>query len=292
MRPKRRAGQPGQSDYDTEDPTTLTDNPAALPTLPPDRTNTELNLLVLRRYCPTISHIITIAPFCVVYTFSPDAQTWEKCGIEGTLFVNKLSTADGAPQYNIMILNRKSMDNFITNVTSADDIDITDQYIILQAKGGEEQSLQIYGLWIFSDVAELGVSTKEIVGGVIQTCAAQVQAYYEGLIGDETMEELVFPEEKHALTLEGAPNVLESYQDPPPEHPQQTSGQPLDLLQFFGKPALHASSQQLPPQHHPSYLNTRTDADFFRSSNVQSAPPVREIPPQQNALLNLFKTSR
>nr|POE56518.1 isoform 2 of mrna-decapping enzyme 1b [Quercus suber] len=285
--------QPIQSDYDTEDPNNMTDIPVALPaSIPPDRTNTELNLVVLRRYCPEISHIVTIAPFSVVYIFSPESQTWEKCGIEGTLFINKLSTPDGAPRYNIMILNRKSMDNFMTDLTSADDIDITDEYVILQAKGGEEQTLQIYGLWIFSEMVAHGVSTKELIGSAVQSCAAQVQAYYEALMTEGVDQSSTSG--PHGMTYE-----QDEYGEPRPKHAQQTTGPALDLLQLFGKAAPQAAEHaavhgyQTQDAHTgPRSMDTRADRANPESSNPVPLGAVHQRPAQQNMLLDLFKDSR
>ena len=44
--------------------------------------------------------------------------------MEGTLFVCQLS-GERHPRYNVAILNRKSMDNFITELVSEEDIEIT-----------------------------------------------------------------------------------------------------------------------------------------------------------------------
>nr|POE78448.1 mrna-decapping enzyme 1b [Quercus suber] len=285
--------QPVLSDYDTEDPNAMTDNPVAVTTsIPPDRTNTELNLVVLRRHCPQISHIIAIAPFSVVYIFSPESQTWEKCGIEGTLFINKLSTPDGAPRFNIMILNRKSMDNFMTDLTSADDIDITDEYVILQAKGGEEQTLQIYGLWIFSELTAHGISTKEMIGSAVQSCAAQVQTYYEESIAEAVDESQISA--PRAVTYE-----QDRYTGTSREPVQQTTGPALDLLKLFGREgpqtANHAAVQEHQPQNmhtwsHP--MDVGTDTGISNGSYAFSSGATHQRPAQQDMLLNLFKDTR
>ncbi|KAK5134949.1 hypothetical protein LTR08_005900 [Meristemomyces frigidus] len=164
--PAQPQPQPAQSDFDTETVDATETAPPLAP--PPQRTNTELNLTVLRRYCPNIDQIVCIAPFAVVYTFSPDSQQWEKCGIEGTLFVCKLTGA----RYNVVILNRKSLDTFIVELVSGDDVEITEQYVILQTTG-EDSVPQIYGLWMFTD--EKTVPTREVIAQTIQSCAMQAQ---------------------------------------------------------------------------------------------------------------------
>jgi hypothetical protein len=144
-RPAQRQPQQVVSDYDETDTAAFTDNAAANIAPPPSRTNTELNLLVLRRYCPDVERIVQIAPFAVVYSFSPDTQGWEKIGTEGTLFVCQLAGASYS-RYSVIILNRKSLDNFIVELVSAENVEITDSYVILQSPG-EDGVDQIYGLF-------------------------------------------------------------------------------------------------------------------------------------------------
>ncbi|TKA64269.1 hypothetical protein B0A55_02568, partial [Friedmanniomyces simplex] len=166
MRPKRRSRPSQLYPQPIVDSDPETDIPTEPPTLaaPPQRSNTELNLTVLRRYVPTISHILSIAPFAVIYTFSAETQAWEKCGIEGTLFVCQL---EGLGRYKAMILNRKGLDNFTTDLLHADDVEITDEYVILQAMG-EEGTPVIYGIWIFEDGGSEGItSTREMVAHMI-----------------------------------------------------------------------------------------------------------------------------
>lgn len=273
--------QPAQSDYDTE----TVDATEAAPTLapPPQRTNTELNLTVLRRYCPDIEHIVSIAPFAVIYTFSPESQQWEKCGIEGTLFICKLTGA----RYNAIILNRKSLDNFIKELVSADDVEITEQYVILQAMG-EDGTPQIYGLWIFSD-GEAQPSTREVIAQTIVSCAMQAQIAREaregvdmnGLAGDQS------------YGLDGTAEMEEQLEEE--QAVAQDAGQQMDLLKLFGsasgaQQAAVSSAQDIPPMHSSRFTST-ADTDFFRgSSSPAVSQPQQRAPPQtqQNALLSLF----
>jgi hypothetical protein len=246
----------------------------------PPRTNTELNLAVLTRYLPDIQRIISIAPFAVVYVFSPDTQQWEKSGVEGTLFVCQLAGSPN-PRYNVVILNRKSLDNFITELVSDDDIEITEQYVILQVMG-EGGVPTIYGLWIFSGEGEGVHSTREIVANSIQECA--MRAAHANLAANGEDEEEYVP----------APASYD-VDDTPEQQPQEDdfipqpnrSGQPIDLLSLFGKSA--------PPQGQTeqSHFMPPLDTDFFRSSNNPAAnlQAQSRAPSQQNALLSLFKSA-
>lgn len=279
------------SDYDT-DTANLTDATASAMAAPPVRSNNELNLLVLRRYVPHIERIISIAPFAVVYLFSPESQQWEKCGIEGTLFVCQLqpSRAGGHVGYNVVILNRKSLDNFVTELISGEDIEITEQYVILQVIG-EDGTPNIYGLWIFSDDQEQ-VSTREAVANAIQECAVRAEQERERN-GDS---------QPPAYNLDGAADLPEEDEAPTPVQPSM-SGQQIDLLTLFNKPQPARESmladrhEQMPPPQQlsqPSRFPATADTDFFRSSsspaNAEQQHP--QPPTQQNVLLDLFKSAK
>lgn len=284
--------QPAPSDYDTD--TAATDAPPPMAQPPPARTNTELNLLVLRRYVPETERIIAIAPFAVVYLFSPETQQWEKSGHEGTLFVCQLSSNEmGYARYNVVILNRKSLDNFITELVSGEDIEVTEQYVILQVLA-EDGTPNIYGLWIFSD-DENAPNTREVVANTIQECAIRAEHARAGGYQVQNGHSPV-PE----YNLEDA--AESSLQEDITPVQTQPPGQQIDLLSLFDRPSTFSNSplpQQGPsaPQQqygHPARFASSADTDFFRSSNSPAAAVQQQTqpPPQQNALLDLFKSAR
>lgn len=133
------------------------------PANPNDTTNETLNLSVLQRHLPSTLSIAFLAPYAVVYVISSNTQTWEKSGIEGTLFVVKLQNGEHA----VVVLNRRGLDNFIQFLKNKEDVDVTEDYIILRGNGadslgnGSEDEQKVYGLWIFEE--ELG-STKGVRG--------------------------------------------------------------------------------------------------------------------------------
>lgn len=141
QKPKSRPQPPPQpSDYETDAP--QVDVPR-----PPPRSNEQLNLSVLQRHYPQITSLLYVASYTVLYVFSLDSNTWEKTGIEGTLFVCQLTPSSiGADRFSVVILNRRALENFDMEITSDDNIEITEEYIILQGD-------QIYGLWVFSEPA-------------------------------------------------------------------------------------------------------------------------------------------
>ncbi|KAK5706699.1 hypothetical protein LTR97_001689 [Elasticomyces elasticus] len=266
LRPFHQHPQPiPDSDPETDIPT---EPPVLAP--PPQRSNTELNLTVLRRYNPSINSIVSIAPFAVLYTFSPDSQAWEKCGVEGTLFICHLSdTGTGTGRYNAMILNRKSLENFEAELKSADDVEITDEYVILQSTMGDEGTPVIYGIWIFEDGdAEGGIPEA---GGEVNGHAEEVQddGYY-GMDGTTQMQAQM--EEEAAVS--------------------QQAGQRLDLLQLFGSKSAALPAVSEPPQQEAAQTTRFTpsaDTEFFRSTAVVQQQQTGGPPTQQHTLLDLFK---
>ncbi|WEW56426.1 hypothetical protein PRK78_001869 [Emydomyces testavorans] len=151
---------------------------------PPTRSNEDLNITVVRRYNPSISTILSLAPFAVVYIFSATTQLWEKTGIEGTLFVCQLTKGEqGEERYSVMVLNRRGMDNFEANLCNGDDVELTDEYVILKVDGlekgykgatrsADERSSVIYGLWIFSEPAPSSTAeTRTLNAQMLKECA-------------------------------------------------------------------------------------------------------------------------
>src|SRR5579871_3023241 len=68
--------QPATTDYETDTAAV----PDGFPQLH-NRTNEELNLSVLRRHLPSLSTIVSIANYSVLYTFVTYSQQWQKSEI-------------------------------------------------------------------------------------------------------------------------------------------------------------------------------------------------------------------
>lgn len=282
------------SDYDTDTAAVTDATPSMAP--PPNRTNTELNMLVLKRYVPDIERIISIAPFAVVYLFSPETQQWEKSGTEGTLFVCQLAGSEH-PRYNVVILNRKGLDNFITELVSGEDIEITEEYVILQVIG-DDSTPNIYGIWIYSEETTTP-SLREVVANAIQECAvrAEMAGANAGTVEEEQEYHQVEP-----YNLEGGHNATPHDSIHPPL--QQTPAQQVDLLSLFNKPSAPAN-QHVPNQPNvihpnpgysqpqPARFASNPDTEFFRSSNSPATMQQQGYRPSQSgALLDLFKSAK
>jgi hypothetical protein len=145
----------------------------------PHRTNTELNLSVLRRYLPSIRSIVSIAANAVVYNFPPDAQQWEKSGVEGTLFVCEQDPALVAgrlvPRACVFVLNRRGLDNLVVELCQASVCEVAGELITfnvhddIEAVGSDAYgeaggNTRGIGIWIHADQDD----TREVNAAIIQ----------------------------------------------------------------------------------------------------------------------------
>ncbi|KAL9051327.1 MAG: hypothetical protein Q9162_006081 [Coniocarpon cinnabarinum] len=154
------------------------------------RTTASLNLSVLQRHNPYISHILSIAPFAVVYTFTQSTVQskepgWEKTGVEGTLFVVALDHQDGNERYGVMVLNRKGLENFEMELHRTEDVEVSGEFVIIQGQD-EDEEMGITGLWIFANHNGEGgggsgneqsqEDLRSLIAGVITECAGRAEA--------------------------------------------------------------------------------------------------------------------
>lgn len=123
------------SDYDSEAQYTA---PTSL------RDRDEMNFSVIKRYVPNLSEIVDIAQSAHIYTFSHSEATWEKTGIEGSMFVCELtpSPITGAPRHCIIVLNRKGLENLIIHSSELQHVEITDQFLLLNIRSKDDFVLQ------------------------------------------------------------------------------------------------------------------------------------------------------
>jgi hypothetical protein len=142
------------------------------------RTNTDLNISVLKRYVPSIHSILSIVANAVVYTFGADSQSWDKSGVEGTLFVcsQDPSHAGASVRACVFVLNRRGLDNVVIELSKVSEVEITEQLLILRLEetwpshtgdpatdNEEESDPKIIGLWMHADQDD----TRELNGMLI-----------------------------------------------------------------------------------------------------------------------------
>ncbi|GKU04451.1 dcp1 decapping family protein [Fusarium langsethiae] len=154
---------PAVSDYESDAAAIHTDYAP-----PPPRTNTELNLSVLQRYLPSIHTILSIAANAVIYTFNSTSESWEKSGVEGTMFVcaQSPSSEDPAqqPRACVFVLNRRGLDNVIVDLSRVSHAEVSGELVIMKVEGDWEEGDQVLGVWIHNDKDE----TREMNAAIIQ----------------------------------------------------------------------------------------------------------------------------
>ena len=249
---KSAQGAQQQSDHETGS------SPAAdVPNAPSSRTNNELNLSVLRRHNAEIDSILSIAPFVVVYTFPASTKEWEKCGIEGTLFVCQLiSPEPGVERYAVVVLNRRGLENFTAELRHGDDVEITPEYVILQVQSEEKENM-IHGLWIFSEPAPSSTAdTRATNAQIIHDCAVQA----------ETSKKLAAEKKKYEVQED---------ETAPAEGPSgPLAGRRLSIRELFGPPNIQRDRVEdgkvdAPPPP-PAQFTPSADTEFFRSTTRPS----------------------
>ena len=154
---------PNISDYDSDNQGYVSDYPAQPP--PANRTKEDLNLSVLQRYNSQITEIVSVAPYAVIYQFTPLPEpAWSKTGVEGSLFLCQLTPGSfGEERYTAIVFNRRGLDNWEAPLIEGENagVEITDEYVIVSFKQDHEQ--KIYGVFIFSEGP--GTSTENTRAG-------------------------------------------------------------------------------------------------------------------------------
>ena len=253
-----------------------------IPPPPPERTDEEVNLAVLRRYNKDVLSLEYVAPYVVVYTFNPESLTWEKSGMEGSTFLCALQpNAEYAYRCAVVVLNRRSLENLNLELFSPDNVEITDEYIIL--KTDVSDVTQIYGLWVFREPPPSSTAHHpEQFAKKVQECVQKVGLSHRSLVRAQS-------------------NGLEEKQEEVP------MGRQISLSELFGqqrqeddsfsvrshnssRPSTQAVQQAVLPQQ----FATTADTDFFRSSSKPATTPSPAISAQSNGqqrdtLLDLFR---
>ncbi|KAI0451731.1 PH domain-like protein [Xylaria acuta] len=153
--------QPPTSDYESDTPQHMAPQHAAPSAALAGRTNTELNLGVLRRYLPSITSVLSIAANAVVYTFEPPSQ-WKRSNTEGTMFICSQRKAPGEAGETgcLFILNRKGLQNFVLDLDAVGDFELAGDLLIFKLDyaanevhldSGEAVRPLVLGLWTYAE---------------------------------------------------------------------------------------------------------------------------------------------
>ncbi|MCJ1248153.1 hypothetical protein MMC30_005369 [Trapelia coarctata] len=233
-----------------------------IPPPPEQRTNEELNLFVLKRHNREVTSVEYVAPYAVVYQFSPDSQQWEKSGIEGTAFVCGLQpTQESLERFEVTVLNRRGLENFQLELLSTADVEVTEEYIILNDI--VEGVPKVYGLWIFSEPPPSSASHHRVaIAHKIQECTQRIEA------GKRPVK----PQGLNGHEREG---VEESV----------LMGRQLSLKDLFGQQRQQDDAWSIrshSPQRPSVQFQTTADTDFFRTTQRPAPPHSPAVSAQAN----------
>lgn len=290
---------------------------------PPLRSNEEINLAVLRRHNPSITSILSLAQYAVVYIFSPTTRQWEKNGVEGTLFVCQLSQGHlGEERYSAFVLNRRGLQNFDLPLTDGENVELTEEYVILKAdestegdtstngiadslnpqarQNGSANGLRIYGLWIYSEPPPNSTAeTRTINAQMIRECA--VHAGQSLKLARERLEAI----RQNGMHVAAA--AAETQTAPLEEMQASVSmGRQISLKDLFGQqraqddewtvrahhagPVEQQQQQPLAPPMPPQPPFPPQPMMFHQQQQPYQPNPVRPQPPQQPDVLgDLFR---
>jgi Dcp1-like decapping family len=200
----------------------------------PGRSNTDLNLSVLRRYLPDIRSILSIAANAVVYLFSETTQNWDKTGMEGTMFVceqDPIVTATGQtlPQICVFVLNRRGLDNLVVDLMRVSDCEMAQELIIFrleedegsESNGSEDGPAEkkVLGIWIHADEDD----TREVNMTIIRGAWQQARSALDNLIASAEEEEA----DNGAAVSDGQTEI--------PGQSGQSGGRRLSITELFGQ---------------------------------------------------------
>lgn len=127
-----------------------------------------MNLSVLRRLDPAVTAVLCSSSQVAVYELpnsgSDDSPVgWQRCEIEGSLYiVLRASSGDGEASHRVVVVNRKSRDNFVDDITpSGMELETAQQMIMYKNAAG-----RVLGLWFY--VAEELDAVYEVMNAVAE----------------------------------------------------------------------------------------------------------------------------
>ncbi|KAJ5983162.1 Dcp1-like decapping [Penicillium waksmanii] len=266
----------------------------------PSRSNDEINLSVIRRHNPSVTAIISLAPYVVVYIFSPTTKQWEKNGVEGSLFVCQQTQGRlGEERYTAFVLNRRGLNNFDLPLTDSDNVEITEEYVILKADEGRvgEQGengiadpmnpqhdraangsnsptdVRIYGLWIYSEPPPNSTAEARTINAqLIRECAAHAGNSLK--LAQDRLEAM----RQHDLQVAAA---AAETQAPPLEEIQASApmGRQISLKDLFGQQRAQDDEWSV-RAHHMSPAEIQMQMQMHQQQQQQQQPGM--VPPPQH----------
>ena len=110
-----------------------------------DHTQTDsMNLKVLRRDDPSISHILGSASSIAMYELDMQTTKWHRKNVEGSLFVverKKSSTNSNSSRFQFIVLNRLSDERFVESIAKDAEFEMSEKYLLYKTDTDGERSV-------------------------------------------------------------------------------------------------------------------------------------------------------
>lgn len=127
----------------------------------------DFNINGLKRLDAAVTSVLTSASHVVLYQLKEDLNTWDRCDIEGVLFLVQLDTEhESNPDsvcYRLFIINRKSPDNYVDDILIGNkEMDYSEKMIMYC-----NSKRATVGIWFYDQKEADQVHTllRNIVGG-------------------------------------------------------------------------------------------------------------------------------
>ena len=229
----------------------------------------------------------------------------------------------GEERYCVYVLNRRGLNNFELLLTDAENVELTDEYVILKADGdgnnntkkngnthphtnnsGIDDDVRFYGLWIYSEPPPASTAkTRTLNAQMIKECA--VHAGQSRKFAEERQEAM------HQSNMHVAAIATSATIPPTQEFKEVQSaagvpnpkGRRISLQELFGQQravddewstrahAYPVNNVPLPPQiRHQEHLNMHPYPYSHPAPLTSEQPPQPpQPPPQQDVLGDLFR---
>jgi hypothetical protein len=98
--------------------------------------------IIQQRIDNKVTDLVLICQHAVLYDLNLITYEWCKLEVEGPLFIIQRSIQ---PYFQFLILNRKSMENYLQSITADSIVEIQEQYLFFAGAGME----RVVGLWLY-----------------------------------------------------------------------------------------------------------------------------------------------
>lgn len=271
------------SDYDSENAGYLSEHPMKPP--PPRRTVEEMNLSVIQRHHPDVTHILTVAPYAVIYEFETIPEpTWEKKDIEGSLFICQLAPgAYGEDRFCAIVLNRRGLKSFTAPLIEVENggVEVNDPYVIITFI--DEGKQKIYGVFIFSEGPGSSTEDTRTINGNLMVTLANAAGISRKAAEASAREAQARHTNGHVQQAERELQESNVAGEP--------MSQQISLQQLFGQQRQHDAGHSGRTHH---YDGSTTQGQQPQPSHYTQSMDLPQPPSQQqqsNALLDLFKSA-